>query len=364
MESISIVMDELGLYSYELCLQSTSDRWYQLVSDGGSDRVAYLLEVVGTRVQLCTHGDEPLDCLHPLPAQLIVEHMTHFGGVAFDRDAQHGDAQGPGGFANRQIHVLVVGLDVLPHQAAVHDVVHRPDHLLVPSPALQHLHEALHIRIGVLVAGPALLVPLPQLLSAVLLVECAGPVPEDLVEPEHDLVADGFEGDLALLSNDHVPLLLDVLGVVAEAGLDHPVAVLGVELVELLLLLESELELLVVGLHVEGGVLLVEGFDLEQPVVAFGGGLPEEGDGLVEFSQFEFDLVVGEGDGGGLLLVGFDLLPAHVVLVEVFEFLGLLLAVLHVPLALLGLLQLEALLLLLDDLLLLDHLARRLGLEQ
>lgn len=90
------------------------------------------------------------------------------------------------------------------------------------------------------------------------------------MDPEKDLVADVLERSALLILNDHFGLGLDEFGVIAQSGLDHPFAVLGVEFVEELLLFEALLEFLVVGLHIEVRVVLEELLNLKQPLVPLG----------------------------------------------------------------------------------------------
>src|SRR5690242_10942234 len=92
-------------------------------SNGRANRIANLLELLNTRIHLPTDSNKPLDSKHPFAAELVVEHVADLGRIPFDCYAQHGYAQGPGGFAYRQVHVFIIGLYVLPHEAAVHYVV-------------------------------------------------------------------------------------------------------------------------------------------------------------------------------------------------------------------------------------------------
>ena len=207
--------------------------------------------------------------------------MAHFRCISFNCDTQHGDSQGPWSFAYRQIHVLVIGLYVLSYEAAVYDVVDWPDHFFVAASAFEHHHETFHVRLRLLKSGPTLSPFLTELFSIVLLLQRSVPISQNFVNPKRDLIAHFFKRQLTLFCYDHLSLLFKVLRIVAQLWFDHPIAVLGIKLVELFLLFEPLLKLLIVGLHVEGGMLRVKGLDFEQTLVSLGGCLSKKGDRLM-----------------------------------------------------------------------------------
>lgn len=96
---------------------------------------------------------------------------------------------------------------------------------------------------------------------------------------------------------DNFSLGPDEFRVVSQPGLDHPLPVLGIKFVEELLLFEALLELLVVGLHIEVGVVLEELLYLEQsliPILLF---FCEKGDRLMMRPESLFDFFVGNSEG-------------------------------------------------------------------
>lgn len=104
------------------------------------------------------------------------------------------------------------------------------------------------------------------------------------MDPEKDLVTHLVVWHVLLLSLDHFLLLLNVLRVVTQSRFNQSIPVLGVQLSQLLLFFEPELELLVIGLHVEGRVVLEKLLNLQQSFVPLIESFSKKGDRLVQGS--------------------------------------------------------------------------------
>jgi hypothetical protein len=89
---------------------------------------------------------------------------------------------------------------------------------------------------------------------------------------------------------DHFFLLLDVLRVATEPGLDQPVPILCIKFGELLLLFQSLLELFIVSLHVEIRIVLEKFLNFQEPFVPLIGCFGKESDRLMQSSQSLLDL--------------------------------------------------------------------------
>ena len=153
----------------------------------------------------------------------------------------------------------------------------------------------------------------------VFLFEGLVPIPDDFMQPKKDLIAHIFEADFFLIFEDHLCFLLDELRIISQTGFNQSVSVLGIEISEFFLFFESLLELFIVGLHIEGGVLLAEVFNFEHSLISFSFCLCEESDGLMQSSQSIFDFI--DTDDCFLeFFVGFNLLPPDLVLKEIFDF--------------------------------------------
>jgi hypothetical protein len=133
-------------------------------SDGRLDRVAHFLKVLRIGINLLTYRNEPLNDLHPLPGNGIVKHMRHLGPIALNGETEHSHPHRPGRNSNGKGQVLVVGLNILPHQTAVNNVVHGTDHVPVPRPLSQHENKTAYLLPRLLVPLPVLMVLLPQFL--------------------------------------------------------------------------------------------------------------------------------------------------------------------------------------------------------
>lgn len=142
---------------------------------------------------------------------------------------------------------------------------------------------------------------------------------------------------------------------ISQSGLNHPFPVLSIKLVELLLFFKFELELLIVGLHIESWMLCIECLYFQQPLISLAGCFTKKSDRLMKSSQFQLDFIVTQINLLAFFFIDFDLFPPYIVLVEILQLFDLFLLILELLFALLHLLQLEFLVLLLYHLLLLNH---------
>jgi hypothetical protein len=144
------------------------------------------------------------------------------------------------------------------------------------------------------------------------------PIPDDFMQPKKNFIAHIFEADFFLIFEDHLCFLLDELRIISQTGFDQSVSVLGIEISEFFLFFESLLKLFIVGLHIEGGVLLAEVFNFEHSLISFSFCLCEESDWLMQSSQSTFDFIDTD-DCFLKFFIGFNLLPPDLVLKEIFD---------------------------------------------
>jgi len=94
--------------------------------------------------------EESLDALQVLSLGLIIEDVSDLaredpGTTTSLMDPHHGHSHWPGSIANSQLKVLVMGSDVLLHQAVLHDQVEPIQDLPTQIVFLQKLQQRLHI---------------------------------------------------------------------------------------------------------------------------------------------------------------------------------------------------------------------------
>ena len=143
---------------------------FTIISYHSFYRIAYFLELIWVRVDLLAHRYYPLYWLHPSASQFVIQHMGDFRGISPNCYAKHSYSKWPWSIAYWEVDISIVGCDVLPYQAAVHNIVNCFYHFFVSSFFLENIKETFHVFFWLLKSEKAISVFFFELFRTILLI--------------------------------------------------------------------------------------------------------------------------------------------------------------------------------------------------